>query len=411
MLLYPRCKIMKDFVSRPDNTPKNEASPRVIIGLSMNYDACADILFEEAIEQGQCKSNIEERFIKNAPGTLSAIQGCRQALEGFLDEQTLNADQIELYCGSLRQDVSSDLLHSQLNHNASCFESLANFADKKGWNFNRLLLADNLDATGRLRNPRLPSGTAMGLLAKDNAGSYKHWSGNTVNDITCPPDRTKIKMLIFQLEDIIKKYPKDKITFIFIHNNRAIISNLKAYFSAQQQHELLSKINFLNLVHFDSTPIFKTCLPQLNIEINTVMEQAKQLIKCEASFLNGKHSELGSVGFSPFSLPDIGINAEFLKELSRQMIEQEINTKAIQNTDKSKSSMQESVTHLGLFSQPRPALVYESSQGFAFSMYRIIYLFIAVLGYGLAFSSAMSLFNCKAEEHESLSFKTDTLNP
>lgn len=261
---------------------------RKVVVLCLDFDGCGDHLFETV----EGSTVFQEFFTSDAkqenPGLSTCISGVRQALHGFLKEVTQDADVVELFSGSLRQNRKADRLGQQNNNNGYCFELYADLAEKNQWIFNKLLLADIEDEHGIKRKPPLEPGTAMGALQKDAKGLFKYAKDAFADSLLSGPvGNSKEKIILYQLSHIKKKYPEEKITFIFMDDLKENILGLKNYFNKEQHKKCLFSIDSFNLIHFDPLKFFNHYRRQQDVTISIATRLATTLIRYNAIFING----------------------------------------------------------------------------------------------------------------------------
>lgn len=247
-----------------------------IVVLSLDFDCCADILFEEGQEQGAFKVPCETK-----PGYKTVTQELRTVFEDLLSEETAGADEVELFVGSVRQfrqwdRFSSTHQRKETESNGLCFELYADLAERKQWYFNRLLLADFELDSGVLREQPLTAGTAMGPLQKNDSGKHKYVADYFADGILGPVDKFKTRILSRQIESVCKKYPDDNITFVFIDDVLDITNKLTAFFNPDNGFCLPANLT-LKIIHHDPSDLFNQ--PYRSIADNhTIRQLAKDRI-------------------------------------------------------------------------------------------------------------------------------------
>ncbi len=279
-----RHKQDSSVLSISDETPKK----RNVTVLSLDYDGCGDLLFEEASEKGAFKNNCDPSHEQYLQGLKSAINRTRSSFEDLLSIETTDADVVELFVGSARQNRELDRYNNSCNKNGLCFEMYADLAEKKHWHFNKMLLSDLIDDSGKLRAKPFKAGTAMGPLKKNKQGMYKYEEDTFADTLrerreACKIDVYKIVLLTQQIKAIIAKYPNDKIKFVFIDDRLDIMEALQNHFNLDNQlssHADFEKME-LRLIHHDSLEII---VSEVRAEQYPIVATIKKMIKNLATF-------------------------------------------------------------------------------------------------------------------------------
>ncbi len=188
---------------------------RKICVISLDYDGCGDILFNNIFLE--FKSETEKAAIKNI----------RQKLLAYLTEITKDADQVVLFVGSNRQDFSHNMLCANDFKNGSCFKNYEDLCKKNKWIFNKLLLAD-------IQNGK-PAGTSM-----------------TNARIHCYVGHSKIDIIKGQFENLKNNYPDDNVSFYFFDDDSKdfILPNLATYFKNPDNH-IPDNVKNFKLIKYD----------------------------------------------------------------------------------------------------------------------------------------------------------------
>ncbi|MDP3705256.1 MAG: hypothetical protein Q8R24_05045 [Legionellaceae bacterium] len=265
--------------------PVIASEQRNITVLSLDYDGCGALLFEDVFNgiYKELYHSINERHLK----TLETIlQGAIAAFEEMLLIETAGADVVELCVGSARQSRKQDRGSSK---NGLCFEMYADLAEKNLWHFNRMLLADFIDETGRLRAKPLEPGTAMGPLEKNKQGMYKYIPDALADTLSEPlGDKYKRNLLQHQIKTITNKYPNDKIKFVFIDDIFEIIDSLRSHFSSKSQSSMRCNVEKLELklIHcnIDVKHLLMTYYRMDVVDVSRISDLAKTMINCVITF-------------------------------------------------------------------------------------------------------------------------------
>ncbi len=233
-------------------------SSKNIVAFSLDYDGMANFLFDEGAQRdyedfcNPLRSNyspILDEWIKNY------YLAAGEVLDKYLTQESEVADCAELFVGSRRQGRASDRSLGQLNKNGLCFELYADLAEKKGWYFNKLLLADIETDKGVKRVHCLPPGTAMGSFQKNELGRHKYEPNLVCDSLAGPKDDKKTRILLSQLKSLVARYPQDKITLIFVDDCEDILLHLKSalapYFVLDSSGCLRHKNIELKLMRYD----------------------------------------------------------------------------------------------------------------------------------------------------------------
>jgi hypothetical protein len=251
---------------------------RNITVLSLDYDGCAALLFEEALEKGQFKNECDPGHKQYLQGLKSAIHGARTAFEDLLSIETTGADIVELCVGSTRQTRELDRDNNFRNKNGLCFEMYADLAEKKHWYFNKMLIADFIDDSGELRAKPLKPGTAMGRLGKNKQGMYKYEKDTFADTLQVyGRDPYKTGLLSKQIKAIVDKYPNDKIRFVFVDDRLDIMQALQSHFNPETQCSLYSNVENveLKLIHHNYHELLTS---RMNAEQHPIIDAAKKII-------------------------------------------------------------------------------------------------------------------------------------
>jgi len=194
--------------------------PKTII-FSLDYDGCADILFQYA--------GMEEDW----PEYQKTLHDSKVLLEDFFKKKCTPDVRVELYVGSLRQSRSLDLSGQRRNNNGSCFKNFAKYAEEKKWIFQPFLLAD-----------------------VENQFNETYKAGTAIKDpmLECKPDNLKFNILKNQIKHISKMHPKDEVEFYFLDDDpdHKILSALKKEFVKGKFPENIT-INFTNFNWYSYT--------------------------------------------------------------------------------------------------------------------------------------------------------------
>lgn len=186
-----------------------------VIVISLDYDGCADILFDEVLNSGKFDAEF--------------IQYRKTIFENFLNKITEGYDVVEIYVGSNRQDVTLDEMGNNDNKNGFCFHNYEKLCVSKTWIFKKLLLAD---ATNKL-----PAETSISNKSIKIARNF--WENN---------DFWKNEMLKNQFQSVIKDHPEDTIDFYFIDDDFYNIRDVFNYFK-QSRKRIPENINFFLVQH------------------------------------------------------------------------------------------------------------------------------------------------------------------
>lgn len=243
-----------------------------IVILSLDYDGCGDLLFEEAMETGR-----HIWSCKHLPGYTEVIKEARSALEYLLTFETTGADVVELCVGSKRQGRKFDKYCCDINENGLVFEMYADLAEKRQWNYNRLLLADFELDTGELRSQPREPGTAMGRLKKNETGKYKYENDYIADRLAGPINNDKERILTRQIESAILNHPEKKIKFVFIDDSLDVIRFIANYFNPETNSRLPSNVE-LKLIQFDYYPIFQAVKEEKVQDVASIIKDAEQII-------------------------------------------------------------------------------------------------------------------------------------
>lgn len=229
-----------------------------IVAFSLDYDGMASFLFKEGVQGYKdkfCDSEVEGYSSAVHRAVDNYVSGAREILEEYLTQKSECADYVELFVGSKRQGRVLDNRMAQLNKNGLCFELFADLAERKGWYFNRLLLADIETDRGVLRPECLAPGTAMGVLKKNEFGQHKYLRDPFSDSLTGPQDERKMRILEHQIKSLVAKYPNDKITLIFMDDLEHILNGLqvtlKPYFDLHSSRRIIHNNIELQLMRYD----------------------------------------------------------------------------------------------------------------------------------------------------------------
>jgi hypothetical protein len=204
--------------------------PKKVVVISLDYDACASILFDDIIKPYQSE--------KKYASMIDKLITSKNVLMNLLDRITSDANSVELYVGSNRQDISADEYIASLHNNGLCFQNYADLCQQKNWTFRKFLLADaQID---------LPAGTTM--------------HNRNVLSFVSP---SKTEMIEAQLKDIENNYcdAEVDIDFYFIdddskniyHNELADTYSFKPFFAKIRNFSLI-KFAWNDDVHKDKAP-------------------------------------------------------------------------------------------------------------------------------------------------------------
>ncbi|EKD54148.1 MAG: hypothetical protein ACD_60C00120G0018 [uncultured bacterium] len=196
--------------------------PKIAV-LSLDYDGCADILFDDLIASYQSEkgSSISASFIKN-------LLLLRKKFMSYLNLITQDSAYVELYVGSTRQSIALDDAIAQAQGNGSCFKNYTQLCLEKNWSFQKLLLAD-------VKNT-VSVGTAM-----------------QNKSLTCTKDQEKIITIQHQLKDAASRIsnPDDEINFYFFDDDpKGIIIPALIKCGGKLLDGIFCKINFF-IVKYD----------------------------------------------------------------------------------------------------------------------------------------------------------------
>jgi hypothetical protein len=161
----------------------SHTSPKRITAISLDYDDCGDVLFEELKE-----------YFKNLPEERRLLKECKDKFVNYLDQITADSDVTELYVGSIRQDIASDKFNMNKNQNGSCFSNYQLLCNEKKWVFRRFLLADH-------QNNLKPGTTMRG-----------HFIMSSII-------KSKVELIQAQLLNIKKNHPDDIVDFYFFDDD------------------------------------------------------------------------------------------------------------------------------------------------------------------------------------------------
>jgi hypothetical protein len=188
-----------------------ETRKKVVV-ISHDYDGCGDVLFNEVKETfREC-----DRIPANK---------CEKKLESYHQEITKDADIVELYVGSLRQDIEDDERNIEEHKNGSCFKNYASLCVKNNWVFREFLLGD-------VKN-NLPAGSTM----KDrNIMSFAFFK--------------KSYLIEQQLVDVKNNHPDADIYFYFLDDDsdEKHFKDIKEFI---ELHPLANNIKKFSLVRFN----------------------------------------------------------------------------------------------------------------------------------------------------------------
>lgn len=226
------------------------AMPKKII-FSLDYDGCADILFDERFAGSDMESFGQELFVE------------RQRLEKYLEEKARESDvcDVEVYIGSNRQDQLIDMILASKNKNGNCLRNIPTFcaqntkrlAGGKVWKFNPLLLADVVN--------KKPAGSAAQDLRLQ---SYIHGHYN------------KTPIIKAQLENIAKNHshPDDEVHLYFVDDQEYVLSDLEL--SCRQGVTTIPSNIHVHLVRFDWSAELDNSEPILR---ETAYIQGEKIVK------------------------------------------------------------------------------------------------------------------------------------
>lgn len=285
--------------------------------LSLDYDGCACVLFKEGAEEcGQYTT-----FFQKNPLRKNIVKAIREAYELYLTQITEKAKRVELYVGSNRQDQITNQFNMTQNRNGDCFVNYQQLADRQGWTFQPLLLADHykkvIFAPTSLSQPRVPALEA-GSAMKDKS-------------ISGPFDKTKIGIILGQLKEIAKDRPNVPTDFYFIDDDYEdkIIPALKQHFLTHPKDIPAGvTIHLVKFDWFDCLNKYSDNPPTDEATCTKVREDAFSLIT-EKAVLKGAElplsteldfsSLLGHSLFSrPWGLPFVGLSTHTHFFSSRQ---------------------------------------------------------------------------------------------
>lgn len=186
-----------------------------VIYLSLDYDGCADILFDTIFNDPEL-NEIREHVLT-----------IRLYFLAYLLRVINHADVVVLCVGSIRQSIWLDEDNQRTNQNGLCFSNYKTLCDKHGWEFNHLLLAD-------ITNKK-PPGTAM-------------HDESLQSDI----DTLKIKTLTAQIQHAKANYPNDIVKFHFFDDDPKdiILKALTTHFTASE-NSLPHNIQQVTLMKYD----------------------------------------------------------------------------------------------------------------------------------------------------------------
>lgn len=257
-----------------------------IVILSLDYDGCAEILFEEGQEEGAFKTECD-----SIPGYKKVTQTLRAVFEELLAAETSGADRVVLFVGSARQfrkwdRYSSTYKREDHESNGLCFAKYADLAERNQWGYNRLLLADMEYPSGQLRHQPLAAGTSMGPLKKNDQGKHEYESDHYADKLKGPVDRLKTRTISHQITACLNDYPEDHIRFVFIDDSLEIINNLTEFFNPDQGFQLPANLT-LKLIHHDTSKLFNR--KYLGEESHIIHNLAKERIHYKAIYTR-RHS-------------------------------------------------------------------------------------------------------------------------
>jgi len=187
--------------------------------LSLDYDGCSDILFDDVVTTQSIKSE-------------STLRHLRSLFEELLNRITADSSIVELYVGSDRQDNQLDNLGNSVNRNGLCFKNFEKLCNEKNWRFKKLLMADIANL--------LPCGHSMensGVKITNDFVKINNWSS-----------KSKSVILNHQLQDVIKNHPGDEINFYFMDDHDYNIRSVVEYFG-KSRNLIPDNIDFYLVEH------------------------------------------------------------------------------------------------------------------------------------------------------------------
>jgi hypothetical protein len=223
----------KEFISFPPmmltespaqtSVRKNNLSllnPKKIVVISFDYDGCSSILFDEISKSSPCQKHADDINLT------SKLATSKNVLMNLLNRITSDADSVEIYVGSNRQDIATDEEFARKDQSGLCFQNYAALCQKKNWTFREFLVGD--------AQIGLPAGTTM-----HNRNVLSYITGSKVDVITN------------QLKDIEKNYcdAHVDIDFHFIDDDpkNTIHQELEGIYSRQIP---FAKIRNFSLIKF-----------------------------------------------------------------------------------------------------------------------------------------------------------------
>lgn len=225
--------------------------------LSFDYDDCSEIAFLKVPDDA-------------SPLYKARVALAQKTFTDYLDEIAKTHDEVEVYVGSTRQDISLDNFFMQQHENGSCFQNLEKLCAQRGWTFRRLLLAD-------VQN-NYPAGTAMNN-----------------EDVKCRScDDFKLEIVKAQIDDVKENHPDESVDFYFFDDdmNNQYIPSINNHF----KNNLPEHINKLSLVKYDLAETVNEGRPALMSETHITQPRIKQSIVKETKSIRSVESTIIKFG-------------------------------------------------------------------------------------------------------------------
>ena len=204
--------------------------------LSLDYDGCSWVLTPEGLYSEAARTNNKFFFDETDKG--SAYERRVQLgiavdkYNRYLTEITTGAANVSVYVGSDRQSKNTDDHNSLNNKNGSVFPAMreicrnrTDFNPSCEWKFEPYLIADGYNPKDEKSDIKL-RGSALGKI-EDKKFTGKHPAApvSTVfMEGTGKP--SKAPMIINQMWDAYKQYPRDELEFHFIDDREDIIEDV-----------------------------------------------------------------------------------------------------------------------------------------------------------------------------------------
>jgi hypothetical protein len=248
---------VKTPVSKNNLAISTPLKPKKVAVISLNYDNCGAILFDEMLKT--CES--DERIIKMIDLFRRSFTTSRNILMKLLDNISADADVVELYVGSDRQDISKDEYLHRLLKRGLCFQNYASLCQQKNWTFRKFLLGD--------AQLGLEVGTTM-----QNINVISHITGKMTPIIQA------------QLKDIENNYCDDEVDIDFYYIE-ADTKNINHNELAELYSKNLpcAKIRNFSLIKLDCFSYLNAIAPSGILNFHTCISQSAdaglQIIKSE----------------------------------------------------------------------------------------------------------------------------------